>query len=104
MECLAYFTRLWKEREDNPVGNDFISMMIRGDATRDLSPQEYLGNILLLIVGGNDTTRNSISGGVLALNQHPQEYQKLRDNPAVIPNMVSEIIRWVTPSLTCVAP
>lgn len=97
MECLAYFTRLWKEREDNPVGNDFISMMIRGDATRDLSPQEYLGNILLLIVGGNDTTRNSISGGVLALNQHPQEYQKLRDNPAVIPNMVSEIIRWVTP-------
>ena len=97
MECLAYFTRLWKEREDNPVGNDFISMMIRGDATRNLSPQEYLGNILLLIVGGNDTTRNSISGGVLALNQHPQEYQKLRDNPAVIPNMVSEIIRWVTP-------
>lgn len=96
-ECLDYFTRLWKEREDNPVGNDFISMMIRGDATRDLSPQEYLGNILLLIVGGNDTTRNSISGGVLALNQHPQEYQKLRDNPTVIPNMVSEIIRWVTP-------
>ena len=96
MECLAYFTRLWKEREDNPVGNDFISMMIRGDATRDLSPQEYLGNILLLIVGGNDTTRNSISGGVLALNQHPQEYQKLRDNPAVIPNMVSDA-RWVTP-------
>lgn len=97
MECLAYFTRLWKERENNPVGNDFISMMIRGDATRNLSPQEYLGNILLLIVGGNDTTRNSISGGVLALNQHPEEYQKLRDNPDVIPNMVSEIIRWVTP-------
>jgi len=97
MECLAYFTRLWKEREDNPVGTDFISMMIRGDATRHLSPQEYLGNILLLIVGGNDTTRNSISGGVLALNQNPNEYQKLRENPDVIPNMVSEIIRWVTP-------
>ena len=73
MECLAYFTRLWKEREDNPVGTDFISMMIRSDATRHLSPQEYLGNILLLIVGGNDTTRNSISGGVLALNQNPIE-------------------------------
>ena len=97
MECLACFTRLWKEREDNPVGTDFISMMIRSDATRHLSPQEYLGNILLLIVGGNDTTRNSISGGVLALNQNPIEYQKLRDNPGVIPNMVSEIIRWVTP-------
>ncbi|MBA59040.1 MAG: cytochrome P450 [Gammaproteobacteria bacterium] len=97
MECLDYFTRLWQEREQNPVGNDFISMMIRGEATRNLSSQEYLGNILLLIVGGNDTTRNSISGGVLALNEHPDEYKKLRENPSVIPNMVSEIIRWVTP-------
>ena len=57
----------------------------------------FLGNMLLLIVGGNDTTRNSISGGVMALNQYPDEYQKLRDNPALIPNMVSEIIRWQTP-------
>ncbi|MFT5692365.1 MAG: cytochrome P450 [Oceanicoccus sp.] len=97
MECLDYFLRLWREREDNPVGNDLISMMIRGDATKHLSPPEYLGNILLLIVGGNDTTRNSITGGLLALNQNPAEYDKLRNNPEVIPNMVSEIIRWVTP-------
>ncbi len=60
-------------------------------------PLEYLGNLLLLIIGGNDTTRNSISGGVLALNQFPEEYQKVRDNPTLIPNMVSEIIRWQTP-------
>ncbi len=97
LECLDYFLRLWKEREDNPVGNDLISMMIRGDATKDLSPQEYLGNILLLIVGGNDTTRNSITGGLLALNENPAEYEKLRNHPEHIPNMVSEIIRWVTP-------
>jgi len=97
MECLDYFLRLWKKREDDPSGNDLISMMIRGDATRHLSPPEYLGNILLLIVGGNDTTRNSITGGLLALNQNPAEYDKLRNNPEVIPNMVSEIIRWVTP-------
>jgi cytochrome P450 len=58
---------------------------------------EYLGNLLLLIVGGNDTTRNSITGGVLALNQFPEEYEKLRGDLALIPNMVSEIIRWQTP-------
>ena len=61
------------------------------------NPKLFLGTILLLIVGGNDTTRNSISGGVVALNQFPDEYQKLRENPAVIPNMVSEMVRWQTP-------
>jgi cytochrome P450 len=60
-------------------------------------PMELLGNLMLLIVGGNDTTRNSISGGVLALNQYPEEYQKLREQPELIPNMVAEIIRWQTP-------
>ena len=96
-ECLEYFTRLWQEREDNPVGNDMISMMIRSDATRHLSPEEYLGNVMLLIVGGNDTTRNSITGGVIALNQNPAEYDKLRNDHGLVTNMVSEIIRWVTP-------
>jgi cytochrome P450 len=62
-----------------------------------MDPQEFLGNLVLLIVGGNDTTRNSITGGVLALNENPGEYAKLRNDPSVIPNMVSEIIRWVTP-------
>ena len=58
---------------------------------------EYLGNLILLIVGGNDTTRNSITGGVRFLNQFPGEYQKLRDDPSLIPNMVPEIIRYQTP-------
>ena len=96
-ECLAYFQRLWQERESNSDGLDLISMLARGEATKDMDAQEYLGNLILLIVGGNDTTRNSISGGVLALNENPGEYAKLRNNPSVIPNMVSEIIRWVTP-------
>ena len=96
-ECLAYFSRLWQERARREPGNDLISMLAHGEATRNMPPREFLGNLILLIVGGNDTTRNSISGGVLALNEHPQEYQKLRDNPALIPSMVSEIIRWQTP-------
>lgn len=96
-ECLAYFSRLWQERAGKPPGNDLISMLAHGEATRNMPPREFLGNLILLIVGGNDTTRNSISGGVLALNENPQEYQKLRDNPALIPSMVSEIIRWQTP-------
>ena len=100
MECLEVFTGLWKQREGKPAGRasrfrDRAGQ--RADATRDLPPMEYLGTLVLLIVGGNDTTRNSISGGVLALNENPKEYQKLRDDRSLIPNMVSEIIRWQTP-------
>ena len=96
-ECLAYFTRLWNERVNEPPAHDLISMLAHGENTRQMSPMEFLGNLILLIVGGNDTTRNSISGGVWALNQFPEEYEKLRANPNLIPNMVSEIIRWQTP-------
>ena len=97
LECLQYFTALREERKNKPGGFDLISMLAHGEATQDMDPMEFLGNLILLIVGGNDTTRNSISGGVLALNQFPDEYQKLRENPKLIPNMVAEIIRWQTP-------
>jgi cytochrome P450 len=97
LECLEYFTRLWNERKDKEPGNDLISMLAHGENTKDMQPMEFLGNLILLIVGGNDTTRNSISGGVLALNQNPDQYQKLRDNPELVASMVPEIIRWQTP-------
>lgn len=98
-DCLETFMGLWRDRSGNESGFDLISLLQRSEDTRDVitRPMEFLGNLLLLIVGGNDTTRNSLSGGVLALNQNPAEYQKLRDNPGLIPNMVSEIIRWQTP-------
>ena len=96
-ECADYFLNLWNERVNAPPRNDLISMLAHGESTRDMDRMEYLGNLILLIVGGNDTTRNTISGSILALNQNPDQYQKLRDNPALIPNMVSETIRWQTP-------
>ncbi|MGK0259739.1 MAG: cytochrome P450 [Candidatus Azotimanducaceae bacterium] len=98
LECLEYMTRLWQERrEQDAPGMDLISMLAHGENTKDMQPMEFLGNLILLIVGGNDTTRNSISGGVVALNENPAEYDKLRADPSKIVSMVPEIIRWQTP-------
>jgi cytochrome P450 len=94
---VARFTQMWNERVNAPPAGDLISMLAHGPSTRDMDRLEYAGNLGLLIIGGNDTTRNTISGSVYALNKHPAEYAKLRANPALIPSMVSETIRWQTP-------
>jgi cytochrome P450 len=88
---------LWNERVNAQLAPDLISMLAHGESTRNMDPMEFMGNCVLLIVGGNDTTRNSISGGLWALNKHPDQYRKLRENPGLIPSMVPEIIRWQTP-------
>ena len=95
-EMLEYFNKIWVERKANPTG-DFVSMLAHGEDTKDMQPLEFMGNLILLIVGGNDTTRNSMTGGVLGLNQFPGEYEKLRNDHSLIPNLVSEVIRWQTP-------
>ena len=98
-ECLHYFAGLWKERAAMPKRFDFISLLAHGEDTKDMinDPMEFLGNLMLLIVGGNDTTRNSMSAGVVALNQFPEQFSRLKAEPSLIPNMVSEIIRYQTP-------
>jgi cytochrome P450 len=97
MECAQYFAELWKERIGAPPRNDLLSMMAHNDATRDMDPRNFLGNLILLIVGGNDTTRNTMSGSIYALNRFPDQYRKLRENPALLDTFVPEVIRWQTP-------
>jgi cytochrome P450 len=94
---LGYFTKLWNERVNAPPRGDLVSMLAHNPATRNMTPQEYMGNLVLLIVGGNDTTRNSMSGGLLAMHDHPAEWAKLRANPGLVDSLVPEIIRWQTP-------
>ena len=96
-ECYAYMSKLWNERVNSAPRNDLLSLMAHSDATRFMDPDNLMGNIILLIVGGNDTTRNTMTGSVLALNENPDQYDKLRANPELIDTMVPEVIRWQTP-------
>ena len=97
LACLEYFMGLWNERANAPPKSDFISRLAHGEATRNMEPMEYLGNLLLLIVGGNDTTRSTMSASVLCLDRNPDQFADLKANPDLIPAMVSETIRWQTP-------
>ncbi len=103
-DMARHFSDLWHNKAARTAageapGFDLITLLQSHEATRDLitRPMEFLGNLALLIVGGNDTTRNSMTGGVLAMNLFPEQFDKLKANHDLIPNMVSEVIRWQTP-------
>ena len=97
MECLTTFMGIYQERQAMPLKNDLMSLLAHGEKTKNMTPMELLGNVILLIVGGNDTTRNSMSGSVYFLNKFPAEFEKLKADHSLIPNMVSESIRYQTP-------
>ncbi|MEW6597676.1 MAG: cytochrome P450 [Pseudomonadota bacterium] len=97
MECGGYFTGLWNDRVNAEPKGDLISMLAHGPQTRNMEPMELLGNLILLIVGGNDTTRNTMSGSVHEMHRNPDQRLKLNADPSLIPSMVSETIRWQTP-------
>jgi len=96
-ECLVYFARLKEERRDGPANLDLVTMLAQNAATADQPDHEFLGNLMLLIVGGNDTTRNTMSGSINAFNQFPEQLDKLKEDPSLIDNMISEVVRWQTP-------
>ncbi len=97
MQCLTTFMGMFQERGASENKGDLISLLAHGEKTRNMTPMELLGNVILLIVGGNDTSRNTMSASVYALNKYPDQYAKLKADPELIPNMVSETIRWQTP-------
>ena len=96
-ECLEYFTKLKQKRAHGPAGFDLVTMLAQDAATKDQPAHEFLGNLMLLIVGGNDTTRNSMSGSINAFNKFPDQLERLKENPGLLSNAVSEVIRWQTP-------
>ncbi|MFW5633504.1 MAG: cytochrome P450 [Erythrobacter sp.] len=96
-EMAAYFQTLWVERTQDPSGDDLISMMIRSESMNQMRPEEFMGNLVLLIVGGHDTTRNTMSGIVHAFDQFPDQRKLFEENPDLIPNAVQECLRFITP-------
>jgi len=98
-ECLNVMSGLWRERQVLTPRPDLISMMANGEGTHDLldRPIELLGDVILMIVGGNDTTRNSISGGLWAMHNYPDQWQKLREPKDLISSFAPETIRWQSP-------
>ncbi|TAD73162.1 MAG: cytochrome P450 [Sphingomonadales bacterium] len=97
-EMGAYFQSLWIERTmDKEPGNDLISMMLHSEAMNQMRPEEFMGNLVLLIVGGNDTTRNTMSGIIHAMDKFPDQRKLFEEQPELIPNAVQECLRYQTP-------
>ena len=97
MRFAEYMNTFWEERAKKPKSFDVISIMAHGEATSKMTLRQRMGILILFLVGGNDTTRNSMSGGLLGLSRHPAEWQKLREHPELLPSAISEFVRWQTP-------
>jgi cytochrome P450 len=97
MRFAEHMNELWEERARKPKSFDVISILAHGEATNRMTLRERMGILILFLVGGNDTTRNSMSGGLWGFSQFPDEFQKLRANPDLVSSAVPEIVRWQTP-------
>jgi cytochrome P450 len=98
-EMAGRFHHLWQERLAAPPAPDLLSMMIHSDSFGEMDAAEFMGNMATLIVGGNDTTRNSMSALADAFTRWPEQWERLRADPSLIANAASEVIRWHSPAL-----
>jgi cytochrome P450 len=96
-EMAAYFGNLWAERKNQEPRFDLISMLAHSPATQEMDLKKFMGQLTLLIVGGNDTTRNSMSGGLWYLSQNQEEFAKVRADHGLVPKLVAETIRFQSP-------
>lgn len=98
-EVAAYALKLWRERLRRP-GDDLVSMLVHTEMDGEvMTVPRYFATFSLFLVAGNETVRNTTAGGLLALMQHPEQRRKLVENPALIPQAVKELVRWVSPAL-----
>jgi cytochrome P450 len=98
MPLVMPFIGLWEARKEAPAGGDLISLLAHDPVTRkDDTPERYFGNIILLTVAGSDTTRHSITGALMAFQENPEAYDRLRAEPALLDSAVPEIVRWQSP-------
>jgi cytochrome P450 len=97
MRFAEHMNELWEDRARKPKSFDVISIMAHGEATKQMNLRQRMGILVLFLVGGNDTTRNSMSGGLLGLSRFPEQFAKLRQYPELVPSAISEFVRWQTP-------
>lgn len=97
MEFAEHMNEFWEDRAKKPKSFDVLSILAHGESTKNMTLRQKMGVLILFLVGGNDTTRNSMTGGMWGLSQFPDQFEKLRAHPEMVTGMVSEIVRWQTP-------
>jgi cytochrome P450 len=96
-ELFMYFAKMVEEKRKNP-GEDLVSMFVHAEVDgAPLPPMDVLSYCMIVVVAGNETTRNGTSGGMLTLIQHPDALAKIQKSPALLGDAIEEMVRWVSP-------
>ncbi len=100
-ECFTYLAEQCEHRRHSPATDDVVSILVHTELDgRSLTDDELVMFLNQLLIAGNETTRNSISGGLLAFAEHPDQWARLRADRALVPTAIEEILRWTTPVIS----